>query len=444
MTEKPIIIKKIGSPGSKTPGDISIDPKFSDENISVRDYRMRSWERYTATPLPTERDEDWRRTSLKEINFPSYDLRVPEDVPSIPEFLIEPMADKQHSGQVLVTPQGAKRQIADTLKEKGVVFIDLVTAAKENKEILEKVFKKLDLIPANKFALLAGALPFNGVLLYVPRGVEIDSPLQSVYWAAGNGYLHASHVFIYLEEESSAVFVHESASPIDDRSLHAGLFNIFVGKNASLSFVELQSWGQYIYNFTQEDVEVEEGGNIDWIFGALGSRLTKNYSNLNLRGTGSTGKMSGFYFTDKQQHLDHDTQQNHLAASTTSDLLFKGALLDESHSVWQGMIYVAPNASKSDGYQANRNLVLSKKARADSIPGLEILTDDVRCTHGATVGKIDEDQIFYLESRGLQRSSAEQLIVEGFFDPIMQRIPFEGVKKRFQQAIKQKMGIQDI
>jgi Fe-S cluster assembly protein SufD len=204
-------------------------------------------------------------------------------------------------------------------------------------------------------------------------------------------------------------------------------------------FVELQSWGENVWNFSHERVHVDRDGNLDWIFGAIGSRLTKNFSDLELMGRGSTGRMSGFYFTDHKQHLDHDTQQNHLAPDTKSDLLFKGALLGESRSVWQGMIYVAPGAQKTDGYQANRNLVLSEQARADSIPGLEILADDVRCTHGATVGKIDEDQVFYLRSRGIQRVDAERLIVEGFFDPIMQRIPFEGVRKRFQEAIQDKM-----
>jgi Fe-S cluster assembly protein SufD len=129
-----------------------------------------------------------------------------------------------------------------------------------------------------------------------------------------------------------------------------------------------------------------------------------------------------------------------MAPHTTSDLLFKGALVEQSRSVWQGMIYVAPGADKTDGYQANRNLLLSKSARADSIPGLEILADDVRCTHGATVGKIDAEQIFYLMARGIPRIDAERLIVEGFFDPIMQRIPFEGLKERFQQSISEKMG----
>jgi len=150
--------------------------------------------------------------------------------------------------------------------------------------------------------------------------------------------------------------------------------------------------------------------------------------------------MSGFYFAEGDQHLDHETQQNHNAPHTTSDLLFKGALRDQSRSVWQGMIYVAPGAQKTDGYQANRNLVLSKAARADSIPGLEILADDVRCTHGATVGQLEEEHIFYLMSRGMPRAEAEKVLVDGFFDPIMQRIAFEGVITRLKKQILQKMS----
>jgi Fe-S cluster assembly protein SufD len=215
---------------------------------------------------------------------------------------------------------------------------------------------------------------------------------------------------------------------------------IYVGKQANFRFVELQSLGRHVWNFTHERVQVDQDGQLDWIFGAIGGHLTKNFAELDLISSGAEGKMSGFYFLDKNQHLDYDSQQNHLAPNTTSNLLFKGALVDESRSVWQGMIYVAPGADKTDGYQANRNLLLSKQSRADSIPGLEILANDVRCTHGATVGKIDPDQIFYLMARGIARQDAEKLIVEGFFDPIMQRIPFEGVKHRFQKAIEDKMG----
>jgi Fe-S cluster assembly protein SufD len=279
--------------------------------------------------------------------------------------------------------------------------------------------------------------------------VTIAQPLHSILWGPGEDLAHLSHILVWVDEGASVTYVHESASlsvllaphstlDAPRSTLHAGIVEIKVADNANLKFVELQSWGKQVWNFSHERVRVSRDGNLDWIFGAVGSRLTKNFSELDLVGDGATGRMSGFYFTDGSQHLDHDTQQNHLAPHTTSDLLFKGALKGRSRSVWQGMIYVAPAAQKTDGYQANRNLVLSPDARADSIPGLEILADDVRCTHGVTVGKLEEEPLFYLKSRGIPTKDAERLIVEGFFDPIMQRIPFEGVRERFQQAILEK------
>jgi Fe-S cluster assembly protein SufD len=263
-----------------------------------------------------------------------------------------------------------------------------------------------------------------------------------VLWAPGVDLAYIDHILVWVDRGASLTYVHESASHTEatGQAMHAGLVEIVVDEGANLRFVELQSWGEHVWNFSHERARVLRDANLDWIFGAIGSHLTKNFSELDLAGQGASGRMSGFYFTDGVQHLDHDTQQNHLAQNTTSDLLFKGALRDKSRSVWQGMIYVAPGAQKTDGYQANRNLVLSPQARADSIPGLEILADDVRCTHGATVGKIDAEQVFYLRSRGIPYREAERLIVEGFFDPIMQRIPFEGVRSRFQDAIMEKMG----
>jgi Fe-S cluster assembly protein SufD len=245
-----------------------------------------------------------------------------------------------------------------------------------------------------------------------------------------------------VDDGASATVVHEIASPegLEAQALHAATVEVLVGNHAHLTFVELQSLGQNVWNFTHERVRVGRESRVDWIFSAVGSHLTKNFSEIDLDGEGGTGKMSGFYFTDGNQHLDHDTQQNHNAPHTTSDLLFKGALKDNSRSVWQGMIYVAPGAQKTDGYQANRNLVLSAKARADSIPGLEILADDVRCTHGATVGQMDAEHIFYLMARGMPRREAEKVVVDGFFDPVLQRIPFEGVRQRLKKAIEAKMG----
>jgi Fe-S cluster assembly protein SufD len=360
-----------------------------------------------------------------------------------PAELLRPLVGEHHGGQLVLQPGGQTTLDLDpALAGKGVIFTDLATAERDHPELLERIMGRVVRTDEGKFAALAGALAGTGVLAYVPRGVQVVEPLHSILWGPGTNRAYFSHILVYLEEGASLTYVHEAAShtEVEGQSLHAGIVEILVGPAANLRFVELQSWGEHVWNFSHERVRVERDGNLDWIFGAVGSNLTKNFSDLDLVGQGATGRMSGFYFTDGVQHLDHDTQQNHLAPHTTSDLLFKGALKDRSRSVWQGMIYVAPGAQKTDGYQANRNLTLSPKARADSIPGLEILADDVRCTHGATVGKIDPELVFYLRSRGISPTEAERLIVEGFFDPIMQRIPFEGVRSRFQDAILEKMG----
>jgi Fe-S cluster assembly protein SufD len=410
----------------------------------IDEYRTAAWKAFNNLGMPQRTEEAWRRTDIRGLAFSRFILPeagLYQNLEQPPKELLESVTGESHGGQILLLPGGAQSTLDHDIKEQGVVFCDLQKAELEHPEILGKVIGSVIGASEGKFAALSGAFAQNGVLLYVPRNVVVEKPLHSLMWGPGLNLAYVSHILVFLEDGAQVTYVHEAASPsyADGQTMHSGLFEVHVGRGANLRLVELQSWGEHIWNFSHERVEVEADGNLDWIFGAVGSHLTKNFSDLNLIGRGSTGRMSGFFFSDHQQHLDHDTQQNHLAAHTTSDLLFKGALLGHSRSVWQGMIYVSPEGTKTDGYQANRNLVLSPNARADSIPGLEIKTDDVRCTHGATVGQIDPEPVFYLMSRGISRRDAERLIVEGFFDPIMQRIPFEGVRQRFQLAIQEKM-----
>ena len=423
----------------------ALDPSWGGAEY-LHEYRAKAWEDYTRLPMPVTTDEAWRRTDLKGLKAGSFqmvnmdDRRVEWVEPEAE--LLQPLAGDSHGGQIILMPGERRVDLDPTLAAKGLIFTDLITAENQYPELLKKLLGQVVRSDEGKFAAMAAALAHTGVFVYVPKGLMVEQPLHSVLWGPGTNLAFFSHILVYLDEGSSLTYVHEAASPTQPagQTLHAGIVEIHVGEGASLRFVELQSWGEHVWNFSHERARVSRSGNLDWIFGAVGSHITKNFSDLDLTGEGATGRMSGFYFTENDQHLDHDTQQNHLAPHTTSDLLFKGALKDRSRSVWQGMIYVAPGAQKTDGYQANRNLVLSPKARADSIPGLEILADDVRCTHGATVGKIDPDQVFYLSTRGMPYQDAERLIVEGFFDPIMQRIPFEGVRSRFQDAILKKMG----
>lgn len=412
----------------------------------IKEYRARSWDIFEMLPLPNTQDEPWRRTSLHDLETSTFQIpKLGDDaaLPPIPKELLQPMIGDGLGGQIILLPGGsAKVWLASKWVTKGVIFTDLASAERDHPNILARVIGKIVRPDEGKFASLAAAMARVGVLVYVPRGVQVEQPLQSILWGPGVSLANFSHVVVWLEENSSLTYMHEASSPTDAKgqSLHAGIVEIHVGSGANLRFVELQSWGKHVWNFSHERALLERDANLEWIFGAVGSRVTKNFSDLDLIGPGSVGRMSGFYFADDDQHLDHDTQQNHLAPHTTSDLLYKGALKGRSRSVWQGMIYVAPGAQKTDGYQANRNIILSDKARADSIPGLEILADDVRCTHAATVGKIDPDQIFYLRSRGIPYPDAERLIVEGFFDPVLQRIPFEGVRTRFRSTILEKLG----
>jgi Fe-S cluster assembly protein SufD len=443
MQEKPRVVVS----RTRRSEQVRADFAFSAADIplssgAVARYREHAWAAFGRIPIPDVTQEAWRRTDLHSL--PVSDFKLPNGAGSsspVPASLLQPLVADQHGGQMVFGNGRTEISLDAELARKGVIFTDLQTAQESHPEILQRILGQTVNAEEGKFAAMAAALAREGLLLYVPKGITLDAPLHSILWGPGSGLAHFSHLLVYLDEGASATYVHESASPTEaPDAFHAGLVEVKVSSGASLKFVELQSWGKNVWNFTHERIRLDRDARLDWIFGAIGSKLTKSFSELDLTGEGASGRMSGFYFTDGTQHLDHDTQQNHMAPHTTSDLLFKGALRGRSRSVWQGMIYVAKGAAKTDGYQANRNLVLEEGARADSIPGLEILADDVRCTHGATVGRLEAEPLFYLKSRGIPEAEAARILVEGFFDPIMQRIPFEGVRNRFQQAIMEKMS----
>jgi Fe-S cluster assembly protein SufD len=439
----------------KTQAPVSPELKFTDDDVKalsklkkdpawLAKRRLAAWRDYRGAPMPSLHDEAWRRTDLRSFKWNTVELSALNGNArhrAVPAALLKPLVGKEHGGQIVINDGKVEaRKLALALARKGVIFTDFQTAALKHEKLLKKFMGKAVSAADGKFAALAESLMDSGIFLYIPRNVEVTLPLHGVLSVPGHS--HFSRLLVALEDGASATYVHELTSPESaiTESLHAAIVELIVGDNANLKFVELQSLGLNVWNFTHERARVANDGKLDWVFNACGSHLTKNFSTLELDGEGAWARMSGFYFAEKDQHLDHDTQQNHNVPHTTSDLLFKGALRDKSRSVWQGMIYVAPGAQKTDGYQANRNLVLSKTARADSIPGLEILADDVRCTHGATVGQLEQEHIFYLMSRGMPRPEAEKLVVDGFFDPIMQRIPFPGVIDRLKKDILRKMS----
>jgi Fe-S cluster assembly protein SufD len=406
--------------------------------------RLAAWRVFEATPMPTLKDEPWRRTDVRMVHWkevsrlPDGDGGTIEDIPAG----MRPASIGKERGGLLTHLNGKviASELAEALSGQGVIFSDLHAAIRSHPELVQQNLLTAVTPERGKFAALNAALWTHGVFAYVPKGVEVALPLHSLEVVTGSEAT-LTHILVALEEGASLAYVHESASPTRDQQvLHTDAVELLVGDGAHLSFATLQNWGEHVVAFGHHRARVMRDGHLEWAYGALGTRLSKTFMTLDLEGQGAWGRMSGLYFADGRQHLDFDTDQNHRAQSTTSDLLFKGALKGKSHTVWRGMILVEPGAQKADGFQADRNLLLSRDARSDSIPGLEIEADDVRCTHAATAGRMDETELFYLMSRGLPRDMAARLIVSGFFAPVIERIPLESMRTRLEAAIEAKLG----
>ncbi len=414
----------------------------------MRDRRRDSFHVLLDTPLPTRTDEAWRRTDFGALKLNEVEVVMPEAdgksaLRGAPKSIKDAMSGKGASGTLVSADGQVVTSTLDAeLARRGVIFCDIETALKNHSDLLEPLFMTNVVKPNDGyFAALHGAFWQGGTFLYIPRGVAVPLPLRAAMWNK-NRPSSFSHTLIVLEADTRAVLIDEYASATDDRqAFNNSAIEIVVGDGAQLDYVNWQDRGRNVYSFTHERARVMRDATLHWILAGLGTKLTKSFIDAVLAGQGSTALMSGVYFVDGKQHLDYDTEQNHLVPHTRSDLLYKGALKDEARSVWQGNIHVYPGAQRTDAYQANRNLALSHTARADSIPGLEIEADDVRCTHGAAVSQIDKEEVFYLMSRGIPLLLAEQMIVNGFFQPVLDRIPMDSVRARLEASFAAKMGI---
>ncbi len=281
-----------------------------------------------------------------------------------------------------------------------------------------------------KFAAHNAAVWQHGLLVVVPKGVVLEKPLYVRATSSVDGGALFWRLLVVAEEGSRFTLVEEAASATPSlRAYTNEAVEIFVEQSAKLEYVSMQNLSQETWHFAAHRARVDRDAELDWVAGGFGSKRGKVRIQNDLAGQGATSRVTGAYFADGEQHLDYDTFQEHIAPNTTSDFAFKGALRDKSTAVWRGMIRVERDAQKTNAYQENRNLMLSPTTHAVPIPGLEIMANDVRCTHGATVSRVDRDELFYAMARGLSRGAAERLIVRGFFQDILDRIEFEPVRE---------------
>jgi Fe-S cluster assembly protein SufD len=423
--------------------DVEALSEKNNEPVWLREARLASWEVYEDMPMPSVRDEDWRRTDYRYIRWEEASPLIQANgatLESVPANNRDPLLGNEGGTLVFVDGKLVSYHLADELKAQGVIFTDLLTAAKEHEALVRPNLMTKAVLPTDgKFAALHASLWTHGVFVYVPRNKVAEMPLHVVMYNTHDG-ASLGHILIVLEENAQATIQVEYASAEGQgHSSYIGATELLVGDSANLRYVSLQNWNRETFEFSHQRARVGRDAQLDWVMGMMGTTLTKSYIELEADGKGANGRISAFFFADKDQHFDLDTQQTHRAPLTTTDLLFKGAAKDEARTVWQGMIKSLPKMQKIDGYQANRNLVLSDNARMDGIPGLEIEADDVKCSHAATFGTLEEQPIHYLMSRGITRPVAEIMVIEGFFDELLQRVPFERVRERLIEAIEAKI-----
>lgn len=385
-----------------------------------------AWERFIALPMPKRGEEPWRFANLKLLDLSPFSAPLPVDVATRKDLLarsrgLDPIAGRMvfANDQLLVS-----ESFGETLRQKGVIWLPLDRAASEHPELFRKYFMREEaLLGGQKFAALHASQARAGTFIYVPRGVEIELPIETFHWLHGAGGSCFPHTLIVAEEMAKVMVVdHFASGDVDAPGLACGVNDLWLGAGANVTYVCTQNWSAQTLAFQINATVVGRDAMAKALNLNLGGSYARSESVSRLRGPGGRSDMLSVSVAEGAQEFDQRTFQIHEAPNTGSDLLYKNALDDRARTIFSGLIRVDPGAHKTDAYQKVRNLLLSDEAEANSAPGLEIEADDVRCTHGATSGELEAEEIFYLLSRGIPRRAAQRLLVRGFLQEVLDRL----------------------
>ncbi len=365
-------------------------------------------------PFPGGREEHWRFTDLDAIKPGNFRLSDAASQPTL-----------------------------EGVTARGVIFCDLATAVRDHSDLLKPRLGSL-IGATDPFTALSLAAHNGGTFLYVPTGVECSAPFHATHTitpdAAGSTVLPRTVVIV--EDGAKVVFNDVySSDPLSQSTLAAPVTEMFIGKGAEVGWVTWQDWGPGVKHVANVRARLDRDALLNTLVVTLGGDYSRTWKECTLAGEGARSNMYGLYFSHSEQRFEHWTMQDHVAPHCTSDLLYKGALEDTSQALYYGTIHIRPDAHHSDAYQANRNLALSPNARALPHPRLEIENNEVRCTHGVTVGQVSDEHLFYLQSRGIPREEARRLIVFGFFNQVLDKVGWSGMQEQLADAIRTKMEV---
>jgi Fe-S cluster assembly protein SufD len=399
----------------------------------VEDRRRAALEVYESQEVPTWRRSGFWTTSLRGLDLDALEPKRYE--PGLPQL---DLGDDTHSA--LIVQRGANVVHTD-IDDDQIVVMPLEQAVEEHADLVEEHFGRRLPIDEGKFAAGTAAFWTGGVFIHVPKNVRVEVPLRAYRWIGDAGTAVFGRTLVVAEAGSQVSVVDELASGDFGRTaLHVGAAEIFADEGATVVYTSAQRFGRGVVHLQTDRLVAGRDARITMLYSTLGADFARVDAQCAMRAPGSHVDVLGIYIGQGDQHFDHETLQDHSAPHASSNLLFKGAIDDEARSVFRGLIRVHPNAQRTDAYQTNRNLVLSSKARADSLPNLEIQADDVRCSHAATVGQLDEEEIFYLLSRGIPKGEAVRLVVFGFFAEVLDQLPLEGVRGELLRAVERKLA----
>jgi Fe-S cluster assembly protein SufD len=403
-----------------------------------------AWETFESIPRPTRKDQPWRFSNVDLLDLAPFKVSAAlsdDDRANVLKYsrgLKEFAARLIFAGDQLIE----RNVVSDDLKKRGVIFQPLERAMIEHADLFRKYFMSQPAVLGSaKFAELHKALVSNGTFLFVPRGVEIEQPIEIFHWLRGDGVSVFPHLLL-ITDELAKVTVVEHFRSCDARAtgFACGVNDLIAGPGAKVTYVCAQNWGENVVALQMNTTTVDHDASAMSLNLNLGSKYSRFESLSRLVGEGARSDLLAVAVATNEQEFDARTLQDHISPHTASDLLYKNALDDRARCTFGGLIRVEPHAHFTDAYQKVRNLLLSDDSEANSMPGLEILADNVRCTHGATSGQINEDEMFYLRSRGIPIKTAQRLLVTGFLNEVIQRLDQPAIAEHLRSLIDRKFA----
>ncbi|MEO6004544.1 MAG: Fe-S cluster assembly protein SufD [Opitutus sp.] len=394
-----------------------------------------AYEKFSSLPMPKRGDEAWRFSNTGTITLDGFSIPASGSPSSLASPFASAIAVLNFRNNALVSSTPLSAELAST----GVIVTTLSKAAVQHAALLKTHFMaQPQKLGSDKFAALHTAFVGEGAFIYVPRGVVLAGPIVVTHSAAGAGSAVFPHTLVVAEENSKVTVVDLFTSEDQTAQFACGANDLYAGHGAELVYVGAQNWSPDTLSFQFNSTIVRRDARVKSVNLHLGARQARHESLSQLQAPGALSEMLALTIASATQEFDQRTLQIHQAPNTKSDLLYKNALRDQSRTIFSGLIVVDPDAQKTDAYQSNRNLMLSDDAEANSLPGLEIQANDVRCTHGATSSRIDPEQEFYLQSRGIDKSAADELLTFGFFEEVLARLDLEALQEVLRQLIQTK------